>query len=55
LHNDGFITYSSPNIIGMMKSRRIGLTGNVAQMGLKEYIERMFVGKPEEKRPLGRP
>jgi hypothetical protein len=51
LHN----VYSSPNIIRMNKSRRIGWAGHVARMGETRNAYRMLVGKPEGKRPLGRP
>jgi hypothetical protein len=47
--------YSSPNIIRMIKSRRIGWAGLVARMGEKRNAYRILVGKPEGKRPLGRP
>jgi hypothetical protein len=46
LHN----LYSSPNIIRMIKSRRMGWTGHVAMMGEKRNAYRMLVGKPEGKR-----
>jgi hypothetical protein len=39
----------------IIKSRRIGLTGHVARMGAKKKACRILVGKPEGKRPLGRP
>jgi hypothetical protein len=45
---------SSPNIIGMIKSRRMGWAGYVARMGEKRNVYGILVGKPEEKRPLGR-
>jgi hypothetical protein len=51
LHN----LYSSPNIIKMIKSRRMRWTGNVARMGETRNAYRILVGKPEGKRPLGRP
>jgi hypothetical protein len=47
--------YSSPNIIRMIKSRRMRWTGHVARMGEKRNAHRILVGKPEGKRPLGRP
>jgi hypothetical protein len=47
--------YSSPNIIKIIKSRRMGWTGHVARMVEKRNAYRLFVGKPEGKRPLGRP
>jgi hypothetical protein len=46
LHN----LYSSPSIIRVIKSRRMRWAGHVARMG-----DRILVGKPEGKRPLGRP
>jgi hypothetical protein len=52
LHN----SYSSPSIIRMIKSRRIRWTRHVARMGEeKKNAYRILMGKPEEKRPLGRP
>jgi hypothetical protein len=47
--------YSSPSIIRIMKSRRMRWEGHVAQMGEKRNAYRLLVGKPEGKRPLGRP
>jgi hypothetical protein len=51
LHN----LYSSPNIIGMNKLRRMRWLGHVARMGKKRNAYRILVGKPEGKRTLGRP
>jgi hypothetical protein len=39
----------------MLKSRRMRWTGHVARMGEKRNVYRILVGKPEGKRPLGRP
>jgi hypothetical protein len=47
--------YSSPNIIRIIKSRRVRWEGHVARMGEKRNAYRLLVGKPERKRPLGRP
>jgi hypothetical protein len=47
--------YSSPDIVWVIKSRRMRLAGHVAQMGEERGVYRVFVGKPEGKRPLGRP
>jgi hypothetical protein len=47
--------YFSPSIIRIIKSRRIRWAGHVAQMGEKRNAYRLLVGKPEGKRPLGRP
>jgi hypothetical protein len=52
LHNE---EYSSPNIIRMMKSRRMRWDGHVAQMGETRNAYMILVVKPEGKRPLGRP
>jgi hypothetical protein len=38
-----------------MKSRRIRWAGHVARVGEKRNAYRLLVGKPEERRPLGRP
>jgi hypothetical protein len=46
---------SSPSIIRIIKSRRMRWTGYVARMGEKRNAYRLLVGKPEGKRPLGRP
>ena len=45
--------YSSPYIVRVMKLRRMRLEGHVARSGRAE-VYRVFVGKREEKRPLGR-
>jgi hypothetical protein len=56
LHNEELHNlYSSPSIIRIIKSKRMRWTGNVARMGEKRNVYRLFVGKPEGKRPLGRP
>ena len=39
----------------VVKSRRIRWAGHVARMGEDRGVHRMLVGKPEGKRPLGRP
>jgi hypothetical protein len=44
----------SPDIIRQIKSRRMGWAGHVAHMGDRRNMYRVLVGKPEEKRPLGR-
>jgi len=46
--------YSSPNIIQVIKSR-MRRPGYVARMGERRRVYRVLVGKPEGKRPLGRP
>jgi hypothetical protein len=56
LHNEELHNlYSSPSVIRMIKSRRLRWAGNVARMGDKRNAPRIMVGKPEGKRPLGRP
>ena len=47
--------YSSPNIVRVIKSRRMRRAGHVARMGEEREVCRDLVGKPEGKRPLGRP
>ena len=55
LHNEEFNDlYSSPNIVRVMKSRRMRWAGHVARMGEWRGVHGVLVGKPEEKRPLGR-
>ena len=49
------ILYSSPNIVRVTKSRRMGWAGHAAGMGEERGVYRVLVGKPEGKRPLGRP
>jgi hypothetical protein len=56
LHNkELYALYSSPNIIRVIKSRRLRWAGHVARMGERRGAYRALVGKPEERRPLGRP
>jgi hypothetical protein len=56
LHNEELRDlYSSPSIIRIIKSRRMRWVGDVAGMGKKRNAYRLLVGKPEGKRPLGRP
>jgi hypothetical protein len=56
LHNEELHNlYSSPSIITMIKSRRIRWAGHVARMREKRNAYRILVGKPEGRRPLGRP
>ena len=46
---------SSPNIARVIKSRRMRWAGNVARMGEERGMYRVLVGKPEGRRPMGRP
>jgi hypothetical protein len=55
LHNELNYLYSLPNIVRVVKSRRIKLAGHVARVGEERGVHRVLVGKPEGKRPLGRP
>jgi hypothetical protein len=56
LHNEELNNlYSSPSIIRIIKSRRMRWAGHVARMGEKRNVHRSLLGKPEGKRPLGRP
>jgi hypothetical protein len=56
LHNEELhILYSSPNIIRQIKSRRMRWAGLVARMGEERNVYKVLMGKPEGKRPLGRP
>ena len=47
--------YSLPYIVWVVKSRRMRWAGHVARMGEGRGVHRVLVGKPEGKRPLGRP
>jgi hypothetical protein len=47
--------YSSPSIIRIMKSWRMRWADHLARKGEKRNAYRLLVGKPEGKRPLGRP
>jgi hypothetical protein len=56
LHNEELNDlYSLPNIVQVVKSRRMRWAGHVARMGVERVVHRMLVGKPERNRPLGRP
>ena len=56
LHNEELNDlYSSPNIVRVIKSIRMRWAGHVARMGEDRGVYRVLVGKPEGKRPLGRP
>ena len=56
LHNEELNDpYSSPNIVRMIKSRRMRWAGHVAHMEEGRGVHEVLVGKPEGKRPLGRP
>jgi hypothetical protein len=56
LHNDELHNlYSSSNTVRVVKSRRMRWAGHVARMGEDRGLYRDLVGRPEGKRPLGRP
>jgi hypothetical protein len=56
LHNEELDDlYSSPNIIRVTKSVRMRWAGHVARMGEGRGAYRILVGRPEGRRPLGRP
>jgi hypothetical protein len=56
LHNEELNDlYSSPNIIRVIKSRRLRWAGHVARMWEGRGAYRILVGRPEGRRPLGRP
>jgi hypothetical protein len=56
LHNEELNDlYSSPNIVRVIKSRRMRWTRHVARMGEERGVYRVLVGEQEGKRPQGRP
>ena len=56
LHNEELRDlYSLPNIVRVVKSRRMSWVGHVARMGEVRGVHRVLVVEPEGKRPLGRP
>jgi len=56
LHNEELNDlYSLPNIVRVVKSKRMRWAGHVARMGEDRGEHRVLVEKPEGKRPLGRP
>jgi hypothetical protein len=56
LHNDKLHSlYSSPNIVRVIKSRRMRWAGHVARIGEGRGVYRVLIGRPEGKRPLERP
>jgi hypothetical protein len=56
LHNkELYALYSSPNVIYVIKSRRLRWAGHLACMGKSRSAYRVLVGKPEGRSPLGRP
>ena len=56
LHNEELNDlYSSPNIVWVIKSRRMRWAGHVARMGEERGLYRVLLGKREGRRPMGRP
>jgi len=56
LHNEELNDlYCSPNLVRVIKSRRMRWVGHVVRMGERRGVHRVLVGKPEGKRPLWRP
>ena len=56
LHNEDLNDlYSSPNIVRVIKSRRLRWAGHVTRMEEGRGVHKVLVGKPEGKRPVGRP
>jgi hypothetical protein len=56
LHNDELHNlYSSPNIVRVIKSRRMRWAGHVTRVGKGRGVYGILVGRPEGKRPLERP
>jgi hypothetical protein len=56
LHNEVlYALYSSPNIIRVIKLRRMRWVGHVERMGDRKCAYGVLVGRPEGRRPLGRP
>jgi len=56
LHNEELRDlYSLPNIVRVVKSRKMRWAGHVALMGEVRGVHWVLVGKPEGKRPLGKP
>jgi len=56
LHNEELRDLDSlPNVVRVVKSRRMRWEGHVSRMGEGRVVHRVLVGKHEQKRPLGRP
>jgi len=56
LHNEELNDlYCSPNIVWVIKWRRMKWVGHVARMGEERGVYRVLVGIPEGRRPMGRP
>jgi hypothetical protein len=56
LHNEELNDrYSLPNIVRVVKSRRMGWVGHVTRMAVERGVHRVLVGKPEGKKAMERP
>jgi hypothetical protein len=56
LHNEELHNlHASPNVIRVIKSKRMSWTGHVARMEEMRNAFKILIGKSEGKRPLGRP
>ena len=56
LHNEELSNlYSLPNIVRVVKSRRMRWAGHVARIRYGRDVHSVLVGKPEGRRPMGRP
>ena len=56
LHSEGLNNlYCSPNTVRVIKSRRMRRSVHIARMGERRGVDRVLLGKPEVKRPTGRP
>jgi hypothetical protein len=56
LHNEEIRElYTSPSVLRMIKLRRVRWTVHAAGMGINRNVYRLFIRKPEGRRPLGRP
>ena len=55
LHNEVLSLYRSPNIVRVIKSRRLRWAGHLARMEEGKSSFKILTGKPTGKRPLGRP
>ena len=54
LHNEKLYALYSPNLIRVIKSRRMRWAGHVAYLGDRRGTSRVLVGRPDGKRPLRR-